>query len=731
MRWTQVLQWSMALAGVSFAVFLYLRFERKPVVPQAPLPPALPLGASYEAKMGAKDRQCRFKDGKEVSCVSFTKFTQFNDGRRVIEQPKFEGDRGGKPFIVTADRGELRAAAPNAEPNEIPDETHLIGNVVMREQDGMEIKTDDATYSDSTATLTMPGPLTFHRDRLDGGGTGAVYTRNDQLLKINANATVKMAPDAKGQGKLDGQASTMELNRMLHSLVMVGNAVIGRDEETIRTDLATMHLHDDEQGIAVMQLRGHSGIVPLAASSNTPEMHGDDIDLEFHPDGRTISRALMQRSAVLSLAAAQGRREITADQIDVQLAPDGHTVKQLTGTSGGPGALVQVTLPPAADTPQRVIKARILNATGTEKAGLTSATFQDAVDFTEKRAAARGQAAETRHIKSTSLALTLNGDIGDIKDAQFKDAKDQVRFESGLTRGHADDVTYYAATGKLRLRPITANHRAEVDGEKINVKAKNIDIELDRTAITADGDVRTFTKPDKNAKARGLFDETQSVNGFGEKLAYDEDKHQASYETGAKLIQGTTRVQADKLLIDDTAGDLSADGNVVTYLPMDNVTSVGDPPKATAAKLRYVDAAHRAVYTGTVKSLAQFAGPDGIVKAVTIDLTLSAEGHELVKLIAAGDVAARVSAEQTARGERLDYDVKAGRYILDGVPSGPTARLIQKKIENNSESCTETVGEKIVFTKAGDGRDKEVTIGTLGTGTQTRSVATCQDWTIK
>jgi lipopolysaccharide export system protein LptA len=728
MRWTQVLRWVVALAGVAFAVFLYLRFEKKPVVPQAPVPPALPLGASYESKMGPGNKQCRYKDGKEVSCVSFTKFTQYNDGRRVIEQPRFEGDRGGKPFLITADRGELRAAAPNAEPNEIPDETHLIGHVVMREQDGMEIKTDDATYADSTQTLAMPGPLTFHRDRLDGGGIGASYTRSDQLLRINANATVKMAPDAKGQGKLDGQASTMELNRTLHSLIMTGNAVIGRDEETIKTDLATMHLHDDEQGIAVMQLRGHSGIVPLAADSNTPEMHGDDIDLEFHPDGRTISRALLQRSATLSLAATQGRREISADQMDVQLAPDGHTVKQLTGTSSGPGSLVQVTLPQAADTPQRVIKGRILTATGTEKAGLTSATFQDAVDFTEKRGAARGQAAETRHIKSTSLALTLNGgDIGDIKDAQFKDAKDQVRFESGETRGHADDVTYYAATGKLRLRPITANHRAEVDAEKINVKAKNIDIELERTAISADGDVRTFTKPDKTAKARGLFDESQSVNGFGEKLTYDEDKHLASYETGAKLIQGTTRVQADKLVIDDTAGDLSADGSVVTYLPMDNVASAGDPPKATAAKLRYVDSAHRAVYSGTSKELAQFAGPDGLVKAVTIDLTLSVEGHELVKMIAGGDVAARVSAEQTARGERLDYDVKAGRYILDGA----SARLIQKKIENGSESCTETVGEKIVFTKAGEGRGKEVTIGTPGTGTQTRSVATCQDWTIK
>ena len=729
MRWQQGLRWLIALAGVSFAVFLYFRFDRKPAAPRAPLPAALPKDASYESKMSPGGRQCRFDNGKEVSCVSFRKFTQFNDGRRVIEQPKFEGDRGGKPFVVSADRGELRAAAPNAEPNEIPDETHLIGHVVMHEQDGMDILSEDATYNESTATLVIPGALSFHRDRLAGSGAGASYVRGTQLLRIDQKAMVKLSPDERGQGKLDGQSVSMELNRTLHSLVMTGDAVIVRDEETIRTDAASMHLTDNEQGIGVMQMRGHSGIVPLVPTSNTPEMHGDDIDLEFHPDGRTISRAVLQRSATLSLASAQGRRQISANLLDAQLAPDGHTVKALTGSSTGGAGVVQVTLPQTTDAPRRVIRARILNANGTEKDGLTSATFQDAVDFVEQRAAGRGPAPADRHIRSRSLTLSLNGgDIGDIKDARFRDSReDQVKFENGTTTGRADDVTYLAAAGKLVLRPGAQNRRSEVDAARINVKAKNIDIELDRTSIVAEGDVRTETKPDKDSKARGLFDETKVVNGQAATLRYDDTTHHASYETGAWLRQGTTRIQADKLSVDDTAGDLDADGNVVTFLPIDNVASAGDPPKATAAKMRYVDALHRAVYTGTAKEPAQFLGPDGLVKAVTIDLTLSAEGHELVTMIADGAVAARVSVEQTARGDHLEYDVKGGRYVLDGKP----AKMIQKKIENATESCTQTLGVKMFFTKPGDGRGKEVTIGTAGTGTQTSSIQTCQDWIIK
>ena len=255
MRWQQGLRWVIAAAGVAFAVFLYVRFDRRPPVAPPPAPAPLPKDASYQSTMGSNGRQCRFDQGKEVSCVSFTKFTQFTDGRRVIENPKFEGDRGGKPFVVSADRGELRAASPNAEPNEIPDQTHLLGHVVMREQDGMEINTEDATYTESTATLVVPGALSFHRDRLTGGGVGATYVRAAQTLRIDQQARVELAADETGKGKLAGQSTSIELNRTLHSLVLTERAVIVRDEETIRTDVATMHLTDTEQGIAVMQMR--------------------------------------------------------------------------------------------------------------------------------------------------------------------------------------------------------------------------------------------------------------------------------------------------------------------------------------------------------------------------------------------------------------------------------------------------------------------------------------------
>jgi hypothetical protein len=56
-----------AVAGVSFAVLLYLRFDRKPPVEPAPVPEALAKNVSYQSEMSPKGEQCRFENGKEVS----------------------------------------------------------------------------------------------------------------------------------------------------------------------------------------------------------------------------------------------------------------------------------------------------------------------------------------------------------------------------------------------------------------------------------------------------------------------------------------------------------------------------------------------------------------------------------------------------------------------------------------------------------------------------------------
>lgn len=732
MRWQRPLRWGIAAAGLGFAVLLYVRFERKPVTPAAPLPPKMAEGASYQSAMLPGAKQVRLKDNKEISSVSYSKLVQFADGRRVIENPRFEGDRDGKPFVVTAGKGELKAPGAGTDPNEIPEETHLIGNVVMHEQDGMEIKTDEAIYRESIASMDIPGAMTFSDGRLSGAAAGALYDRNAQLLTLKDQAAVSMGPDEAGQGRFDAHAKTMVLNRQTHFASLDGAASVARDREVLSADSAEMHLSEDNHGVQMMELRQHASIVPVAGAGKTPEMHGDDIIIEFLPDGRTMKRAQLLRAASMFLAGDTGRKQITGDLLDVQLAADGQTVTKLFG-NGGP---VVVTLPASADLPKRVITARQLDATGDEKNGLTAAVFTSRAVFVETRPpASRGQAAVDRRVTSDQLTLALNGgDFSDIKDAHFRDA---VTFRNGDTTGAAGDAVYLAKAGKLALRPSgTGGKKSWVSTDRIRVDARNIDIDLDKTVIDASLDLTTQTTPDTKAKkSRGLFDDSKPVLGKANELKYDDGKNEAVYIGGARLSQGdTSSIKAETVRLDDTTGDLSAEGAVETRFPVDNLADTKTAaPKANAAKFEYVDATHRALYTGTVKDRAQFNSPDGIIRGVTIEMWLSDDGRDLKRMVVvsppgSSGVEARVSADRTARGDRMDRDVSAATYVLTGSP----AKVIQRTVENGVETCSATVGPSITFTIPDKGKGEETFEVKPGReGTTSLNLKTCADWIIK
>lgn len=741
MRWQRPARYAIAVAGLGFAALLYVRFDRKPAVPAAPLPQKLADGASYQSVMSPGGKQVRYKDGVEVGAVSYATLTQFTDGRRVIEKPRFEGDRNGKPFIVTADRGELKAPGPGGNANDIPEETHLMGNVVMQEKGGMEIKTDDAMYRESVAILDVPGSMIFTDDRTSGSGLGAIYDRNGQLLTLKDQAVIAIAPDDSGQGRMDASAKSMLLNRGTHFVSLDGNASIVRDREVISAASAQMHLSDDNSGVQMMQLRQNSSIVPLAGvGGKTPEMRGDDIDLEFQADGRTIKHAHLARKASMLLSSDTGRKQVAGDNLDVSLAADGQTVTRLVGD----GAPVTVTLPASKDVPQRVISGRTLDSTGDEKNGLTAAVFKaapapakDQVEFVELKPSTRGQVPARRTVRAQQLVLSLNaGDLSDIKDAHFSTSVD---FADGATTGQADDVTYVAAAGKLILRPASATgNKSHVATGRIDVSARNIDIELDKIVITATIDLTTQTTPDKSASSKGLFDEAKPMRGKANELHYEDAKNQAVYTGKAWLGQGSGKdesfIAGEKVTVDSAAGDLSAEGKVSAKFPIDNLEgSAKEPPSATAGKFEYKDATHRALYTGTEKERAQFNSPDGVIKGVTIEMFLSDAGRELKTMIVdapsgKGLMQARIAATRTAIGDRMVHDVKAGTYQLIGSP----ARVIERSVDKGAESCTESRGTKMSVTKTGDAADQgNFSVDATKSGTTTRNLPNCADWSIK
>jgi len=733
MRWQRPLRYGIGLAGLGFAAFLYTRFEHKPDVAPPKLPPALEVGVSYQSKMSPGFEQVRYgKDGKEISKVGYTNLVEFTDGRRVIENPRFMGNRDGKPFLVTADKGELRAKAPGGKSNDIPEETHLIGNVVMQEEGGMAIKTDDAVYNETNAMLDMPGAMTFSDTRASGSGVGALYDRNQQLLTLKDQAVIHMAADSAGQGRFDAQSKTMLINRGTHFVSLDGAAQVSRDKEVISADSAQMHLSDDNHSLQMMELHAHAAIVPVGGGAEAaPEMHADDITLEFQGDGRTIKRAQLLRQASMLLSGATGKKQITGDLLDVQLAKDGQTVTNITGTGG-----TKVALPLSADTPQREITSKSFAAHGDEK-GLSDAQFQQDVVFLETRPATKDRAAMRRKVVSNQLTLSLKGgDFSDIEEATFRGG---VEFIDGAKYGEgSDEMKYFAKTGKLALSKTgTTGRKQLVQTDKIRVFARTISIDLDKTGISASGELRTETIPDKAQAGKGLFDESKITKAFATSLQYDGDQHLAVYTGAVRLWQGEgndeTRIEAQSVSLDDVKGDVRAEGKVTTRFPitsMQTATAKG-PTVATATKFEYRDSDHHATYTGTIAEPTLLNSADGKIYGVVNELWLTDDGNDLKRMLVTGSVVARVSVDRTVRVDRMDYDVKTGLYKLSGTtPSRVITRAVDPK---GAESCSLVQGSYMTFTKTADGKGQgQFTVSdAVGAGSTSGIMKNCVDWAIK
>ena len=162
-----------------------------------------------------------------------------------------------------------------------------------------------------------------------------------------------------------------------------------------------------------------------------------------------------------------------------------------------------------------------------------------------------------------------------------------------------------------------------VENESLTIDANAIDVTLDPFKITAAGRVRSNMLPPKKTagdagdERPGLLGDKEAVQIIAEKLTYDETTRKADYSGQVRLIQGETTITADTLTLDETKGDLIANGKVTTTLPIAEKRHAGDakpkPMVGRAGSFAYSDQTRVATYTTT----AQLDGDQGNLQAAT------------------------------------------------------------------------------------------------------------------
>ena len=670
-RWQRQARWVLAIVVVAvIAAVAHSRRPREIAAPQAPLQRTDPT-AVVETRGGDA---IQLKGAERSLRVEYEVQTTNDKNETKLRNVKIYVDnRGGRNYQVSGK--EAFVGKDNSS-------FDVRGGVKMVTSDGLTATGEQATYTDAEKVVHIPGPVQFARGRMTGTGIGFTYDEQRDTMWILEKADVKFAQEGD-QEAMAFTAGTYGYARQDRYMRFEKTMHMDRSGQQIDADSSMVRLFADRDDPDYVELRGGSKVTGGAENSLLKSMSANDINLDYADDGRTLQNATLAGAASVEVASkgSSATQKLTGGYMDIGLEPDG-SVRSLSTRDG-----VTVTLPAAKDTGARTIRSNALTASGTPD-GIRDMKFTEGVEY--KEAATKGQAG--RVVRAKTLDATLDAAAGTLEDAHFVS---NVDFSEGPLHATGSDARYNVVKGTLALTGKEQVPHIETDA--LTIDAETIDVTLSPRAMTAGGTVRSMLLPAKKAtadspetKRPALLAEKDPVNIICDSMSYDEAARMVEYKGKVKLLQSDTTIHANTLTLDESKGDLAANGKVVTNLLIaghkDDPAVKPKPTIARAETFTYSDQTRMATYTTT----AQLDGDQGNLSAGKIELQLAKEGNTLERLDANGAVTALVDRRRVS-GTTLSYSPDDDKYIVTGAP-----------VKMLDADCQETSGKRLTFWKASD-----------------------------
>ena len=707
LAWQKRARWIvLAVAIGSIAVVLFT--TRRRATPPSPEPIARVDPAAVVESSGANLFQV--KGERETVRIEAEKQLSYPDGSVRLLSVKVTSIRQGKTFVATGDEARVGENQTNLD---------MKGNVHLTASDGLEATANSAIYNQGEGIVRAAGPVTFKRGRMSGSGIDFSYDEARDLIGLSDQTKVQIAPDKRGAGAADITAGSAVLSRQDHFVSFERAVHIVRGTQVIDAESAVGELTEKEEHLRSLDLQGAARIeTPKAASGELKWMSGDVINLVYQENGDLLESATINGGASLRIAGEKDApdRVLHAQNVEIGMAPDGTTVTSLNARDQ-----VVLDLPPTKDQPAKKVTSNALVASGTAKEGLTAASFTDGVEYTETV----GTPPSKRTVNSRTLETTLNGGLGELREATFLGS---VRFDDPNTEAAAAYMRYNMQTGQVVLKGEPGQAVPRVVNEQMQVDANEIEMNVEGSKLKATSvskpvqSIMFPVKPGSKSTRRtpGLMKQDQPVNGLSKELLYTSgDASTVELNGAATLVQGEkaeTNVKADKITVDGKTGNLVAQGSVISQMVVQDVnpsTKERQTQKSvgTGQQMNYEDAARKVTYT----TKAHVIGPHGDLTGGTIVLTLGQNGQDVERLDATGEVKL-TEPERITTGDLMAYDAAKEEYTMTG-----KGRLV-RMLTTTTEGCRRTEGSELTFAR---GRDTLKIVGGVETRTQTLPDSAC------
>lgn len=697
MRWQTVARLVIAAAGIGVAVVVYLQLQERPVADPGPAAALLDPGVVAAAEDGR--RLILGADGGPTIAIDFKDFRQRADDTMEFDHVSAEFSKDGVSHRITA---KSAVATGKAGPTGMqPSQVVFKGDVKLSAENGISVEVEDeATFYNNDQKTVIPGRMSFTRGRLSGSGVGAELFMQQSVLWMNSDARLTVAPERAGDSPVEASATRIGLAEAEHYMRLEGNAVMTQQSQRLSADNARVAFTPEGHGITFIELRGNSAVRSTDRTVRRPNLRAGDINLAFADGTGLLSSTTLEVGASMELPGANGSSTISGSRIETAMAPDGETLTKLQVS-----APVVVTLPAEGPQPAKRVCAQGLQADGDPTRGLTRAYFSGGVEYREGQAGACGRATTARVATAETLTLDLEGSLTSVKSALFQR---NFRVVDGDVTATAVDGRYDSVAETLELRSPAGATRPKVVSPDMDVIASEIDANLKTDAFDARGRgqqrVESTLKPSASAKKAetsvGLFERGERLTGASDRLQYDRTAGTAVYSGGVFLVQGDSRLGADRVSMDDAGGDVTATGNVRSTLMMAAApgTAAGKaaPTRVSSNQLVYSDSARTAVYSGAA-TMETASGEKLAGERITLTLEPADRKLKSMETVAATGKTVLVTLLESryAIGETVTYDAATEVYLVEGTP----AKFVVPKQDGPPGECTVTTGTDLRFAR--------------------------------
>ena len=755
--WQRPARVALASFAVTFGITLLYS------MPDRTAAPAAPAGAPADPRAVIASRGARITLGDGSVIVADRQFAYDDGSARLV----------GVEVIVPAgeDRTDFRIRGGEAAGVEETGDWRLSGTVTIETGDGLTGSTSEAVYSDATGVVTMPAPAAFEQGWMRLAGDAARYDRRRGLVHLDRRAVVELQLGT-GEPIVRIAAVDAEVDRLAGIMRFSDAVTVDAGERRMQSDAVVVRFDPDESRLDTIELTGRARVLGRnAGGGDLREMSAERIGVSYRNGelGRTV---LTGGARILGGGTGPGQlRNLSAPGIEVDYragAPEraalrgGARVELFGDRAGAPGVTIaggsmDVALPsggaaldelharervmlefPAHAGTARRIRAQALeiggdageaNRTGAAAAEAAApstapggsaaagsgqvAVFDGSVELRESEAPPASDS-EDRVMRADRMEAELSAGLGQLTRTRFIGS---VALESGRIRAEAAEASYAPDDALFTLLASDAAVQApRLDDQRGFLQAETIAIALDGPDIEATGDVKgvlASAEADSSTAAvrPGLFAAGPPIHVVAGRFVYDAEQSLATYSDGARLWQGSTEFRGQTVAIDETTGDISAEGSVQTRTTMlqnddETAAAVETTTEGRAETLFFDNRGRQASYT----TEALLSSPGFSLGSEAIELFLQDDARTLARIEADGDVVLDLDTRNVTGGT-LAYDDREGRYDLTGEPVRVT--------EEMEQGCRETTGRTVTFYANGqsisaDGQSAERTFSTSG-----------------